>query len=164
MFCRWRAQQVQLQYKARCTINIRHLEVSLSLLNPIQFSLLAEALTSTANVAAVAQNALAPFLNGLSGNSLAALAGISNSTNSLNVASSLNAANTLIQQQLGTLLATSPVILVSNLDENVSCFPELYGTDAVRELLQGFEFFRITSKNPHFTNRASNPLRRSATN
>jgi hypothetical protein len=76
-------------------------------------------MTSTANVAA-AQNALAPFLNGFGGNNLAALASMANNTNNLNVASSLNAANTLIQQQLGNLLATSPVILVSNLDENVS--------------------------------------------
>lgn len=49
---------------------------------------------------------------------MAALAGVSN--NSLNMASSLNATNALIQQQLGTLLAGSSVVLVSNLDENVS--------------------------------------------
>lgn len=84
----------------------------------INIIILDDALNS-ANAAAQA-NALAPFL-GLGGN-LAALAGVSNSVNNLSVASSLNAANTLIQQQLGGLLASSAVVLVSNLDENVSFF------------------------------------------
>lgn len=84
---------------------------------------LADALSTSTNAAAVAAqaNALAPFINGLGGN-LAALAGVSNSTSNLNVASSLNAANTLIQQQLTGLLSGSSVVLVSNLDENVSLF------------------------------------------
>ncbi|KAI6228196.1 Protein CBR-PTB-1 [Aphelenchoides besseyi] len=79
----------------------------------------ADALTGTANVAAQANAALAPFLGGLSGAAnLAALAAASNGVNSLQAASTLNTANTLLQQQLGGLLAITPVVLVSNLDEN----------------------------------------------
>ncbi|KAI6242681.1 hypothetical protein M3Y99_00173600 [Aphelenchoides fujianensis] len=80
----------------------------------------AEQLANSTNAAAVQNAALAPFLGGLGGN-LAALAAASNGVNALGATSSLNsAASTILQQQLGGLLAgaITPVVLVSNLDEN----------------------------------------------
>lgn len=116
MSFRW--QEAQHLSKTLSTVN-QHLQVNQLVLPYGYMLILADVLTNPANVAVAAQaNVLGPLLNGL-GSNLAALTGVSTNTNSMNIA------NTLIQQQLTNLLATSPVVLVSNLDE-VSLLPLIW--------------------------------------
>lgn len=65
-------------------------------------------------------NVLSPYLGGL-GTNLAAL--MANGSNSVANPSLSAAATTLLQQQLSGILHTTPVVLVSNLDEKVSRCP-----------------------------------------